>query len=100
MVHAKTDHVFGPAAYSYTQYIWLSIEVSDCDILTHHDSRIMTYHDCHILQTFGTNKQVVHKITCHCTVSLVADVMESCSTHYKCYWNTFKQGNMQLECKS
>ena len=41
------------------------IEVSDCDILRNHDSRIMTYHDyenyhdCHILQTFGTNKQVV-----------------------------------------
>ena len=45
------------------------LEVSDCDILTHHDSRIMTYHDCenyhdcHILQTFSTNKQAfVHKI--------------------------------------
>ena len=41
------------------------VEVSDCDILRHHDSRIMTYHDCenyhdcHILQTFGTNKQAV-----------------------------------------
>ena len=37
--------------------------MSDCDILRHHDSRIMTYHDCesyhdfHILQIFGTNKQ-------------------------------------------
>ena len=70
------------------------LEVSDCDILRHHDSRIMTYHDCenyhdcHILQTFGTNKQaVVYKIlsnTCHCTISMV---VESCSTHYKCYWN-------------
>ena len=41
------------------------VEVSDCDILRHHDSRIMTYHDCenyhdcHILQIFGTNKQAV-----------------------------------------
>ena len=30
---------------------------------------------------------------------MVADVMESLSTHYKCYWNTFKQGNTQLKCK-
>ena len=43
----------------------LIIEVSDCDILRHHDSRIMTYHDCenyhdcHILQLSGTNKQAV-----------------------------------------
>ena len=67
--------------------------------MTYHDCE--NYHDCHILQTFGTNKQAfVHKITCHCTISLVADVMESCSTHYKCYWSTFKQGNMQLKCKS
>ena len=43
----------------------LCLGVSDCDILRHHDSRIMTYHDCenyhdcHVLQTFGTNKQAV-----------------------------------------
>ena len=41
------------------------LEASDCDILRHHDSRIMTYHDCenyhncHILQLSGTNKQAV-----------------------------------------
>ena len=41
------------------------LEVTDCDILRHHDSRIMTYHDCenynncHKLQIFGTNKQAV-----------------------------------------
>ena len=63
------------------------LEVSDyCDILRHHDCE--NYHDCHILQTFGTNKQaVVYKIlsnTCHCTIPMV---VESCSTHYKCYWN-------------
>ena len=67
--------------------------MSDCDILRHHDSRIMTYHDCenhhgyHILQTFGTNKQaVVYKYfsnACHCTILMVVDVMESRSTHYK-----------------
>ena len=65
----------------------LRVETSDCDILRHHDSRIMTYHDCenhhdyHILQTFGTNKQaVVYKYfsnTCHCTIPMVVDVMES-----------------------
>ena len=70
------------------------VEVSDCDILRHHDSRIMTYHDCenhhdyHILQTFGTNKQaVVYKYfsnTCHCTILMVVDVMESRSTHFVC----------------
>ena len=43
----------------------MTLEVSDCDIFRHHDSRIMTYHDCenyhdcHILQIFGTNKQAV-----------------------------------------
>ena len=49
-----------------TIYIYIYIlEVSDCDILRHHDSKIMTYHDCenyhncHILQIFGTNKQAV-----------------------------------------
>ena len=81
--------------------------MSDCDILKHHDFRIMTYHDCenyhdcHTLQTFDTNKQaVVYKIlsnTCHCTILMV---VESRSTHYKCYWNTFKQGNTQLNYKS
>ena len=41
------------------------LEVSDCGLLGHHNSRIMTYHDCenypdcHILQIFGTNKQAV-----------------------------------------
>ena len=49
------------------------VEVSDWDILRHHDSRIMTYHDCenyhdcHILQIFGTNKQAV-VYTKHVTV--------------------------------
>ena len=42
--------------------------------------RDISQHDCHILQTFGTNKQaVVYKIlsnTCHCTIPMVADVME------------------------
>ena len=33
-------------------------------------------------------------------IPMVADVMESRSTHYKCYWNTFKQGNSQLKYKS
>ena len=95
------------AHHMHPNVCYYILEVSDCDILTRHDSRIMTYHDCenyhdcHILQTFGTNKQAfVHKITCHCTISLVADVMKSRRTHYKCYWNTFKQGNMQLKCKS
>ena len=43
----------------------LPLEVSDYDILRHHNSRIMTYHDCenyhdcHIMQIFGTNKQAV-----------------------------------------
>ena len=70
------------------------LHVSDCDILRHHDSRIMTYHDCenhhdcHILQTFGTNKEaVVYKYftnTCHCIIPMVVDVMENRSTHYKC----------------
>ena len=77
------------------------VEVNDCDILRCHNSRIMTYHNCHILQTFGTNKQaVVYKIlsnTCHCTIPMV---VEGHSTHYKCYWNTFKQGNTQLKYKS
>ena len=69
--------------------------MSDYDILRHHDSRIMTYHDCenyhdcHILQIFGSNKQaVVYKIlnnTCYCTILMVVDVMESCNTHYKYY---------------
>ena len=82
------------------------LEVSDCDILRHHDSRIMTYHDCenyhdcHILQSFGTNKHKILSNTCHWTILVVADVMESHSTHYKCYWNTFKQGNIQLKYKS
>ena len=83
----------------------LLVEVSDCYILRHHDPRIMTYHDCenyhdfHILQIIGTklNKLLCIKFiainTCHCTILMVADVMESHSTHYKCYWNTFKQGN-------
>ena len=86
------------------------LEMSDCDSLRRHDSRIMTYHDCenyhdcHILLTFGTNKEaVVYKIlsnTCHCTILMVADVMESCITHHKCYWNIFKQDNIQLKYKS
>ena len=53
------------------------LEVSDCDILRHHDSRIMTYHDCenyhdcHLLQTFGINKQaVVYKILSNTYMSL------------------------------
>ena len=33
--------------------------MSDRDIFRYHNSRIMTYHDCHILQIFGTNKQAV-----------------------------------------
>ena len=44
------------------------LEVSNCDILRHHGSRIViyhnceNYHECHILQTFGTNKRdVVYK---------------------------------------
>ena len=61
------------------------LEVSDCnDILRHHNSRIMTYHDCHILQTFGTNKQaVVYSNTCQRTIPMhmVADVMESHSMY-------------------
>ena len=55
--------------YTYTYLCIHVLEVNDCDILRHHDSRIMTYHDCenyhdcHILQTFGTNKHaVVYKI--------------------------------------
>ena len=44
--------------------IMYRLEVSDCDILIHHNSRITyhnceNYHDCHILQIFGTNKQAV-----------------------------------------
>ena len=71
------------------------LEVSDCDIVRHHNSRIMTcrdcenYHECHILQTFDTNKQaVVYKIlsnACYCTILMVVDVMESHSTDYKYY---------------
>ena len=64
--------------------------MSNCDILRYHDSRIMiyhyceNYHDCHILQIFGTNKQtVVYKVFSniwHVTVLflMVVDVMESC----------------------
>ena len=50
-----------------------NLEASNCDILRYHDSRIMTYQDyenypdCHILQTFGTNKQAVVYIN-HVTV--------------------------------
>ena len=73
--------------WGWIQNVFRGEEVSDCDILRHHDSRIMTYHDCenhhvcHILKTFGTNKQaVVYKIlsnTCHCTILMVVDVMET-----------------------
>ena len=66
---------------SFIAIIILCVEVSDCDILRHHDSRIMTYHDCenhhycHILQTFGTNKHaVVYKYfsnTGHCTILML-----------------------------
>ena len=69
--------------------------MSDCDILRHHDSRIMTYHDCenyhdcHIPQIFGTNKQaVVYKSlsnTCYCTILMVFDAIDSHSTDYKYY---------------
>ena len=91
----------------YMVYFLYILEVSDCDILRHHDSRIMTYHDCenyhdcHTLQIFGTNKQaVMYKIpsnTCHCIIPMV---VESHNTHYKCYWSIFKQGNIQLKYKS
>ena len=79
----------------YNVFTGYYLEVSDCDILRHHDSRIMiyhdceNYHDCHILRIFGTNKQaVVYKIlsnTCQCTILMVVDVMESHSTDYKYY---------------
>ena len=42
-----------------------NLEVSNCDILRHHDFRIITYQDgenypdCHMLQTFDTSKQAV-----------------------------------------
>ena len=38
-----TEHVILAPGYPRKTYI---VEVSDCDILRHHDSRIMTYHDC------------------------------------------------------
>ena len=54
------------------------VEVSDCEILRHHDSRAMTYHDCvnhhdcHKMQIFSTNKQTtayeVLSDTCYCAI--------------------------------
>ena len=42
-----------------------NIEVSDCEIFTHHDAWVVIYHDCenypdcHIMQTFSVNKQAI-----------------------------------------
>ena len=55
--------------------------------MTYYDCE--NYHDCHIQQTFGTNKQtVVYKIlsnACYCIILMVVDVMEGYSTDYKYY---------------
>ena len=43
----------------------LRLEVSDCEIFTHHDAWVViyhdceNYHDCHVMRTFSVNKQAI-----------------------------------------
>ena len=63
--------------------------------MTYDCGTIMIVIYCRLL--VQTNKLLCIKFlgiaTCHCAILMVADVMKSHNTHYKCYWNTFKQGN-------
>ena len=49
----------------YDSNNWFILEVSDCEIFTHHDASVVichdceNYHDCHVMQTFSVNKQAI-----------------------------------------
>ena len=55
----------GPVPAFSAKELRCIVEVSDCEIFTHHDAWVViyhdceNYHDCHVMQTFSVNKQAI-----------------------------------------